>query len=178
MASTASGMGEGPSTFFFGGEFMDHENNDTTCTTDTAVIACTLVPEHLRSQVTADLFGANFPLQLEPAIFSFASQLSDDYSGGYWYFYQLGNDGFYMAPHQESGGESDGRGKRYQVVSLIGNECSMSADALGIAACLFAYSHLSFGQGSFAETCAEHYHRLREFMLDHAEASHILRIID
>jgi hypothetical protein len=138
-------------------------------TDTTAIITCTLVPEQQRSQVTADLFGVNFPLQLEPFIYSVASQLSEDYSNGYWQFYQLGNGGFYMSP------DSTGR---FQVTSLNGNEALMSADALGITACLFAYSHLSFGQGDYAETCAEHYHLLREFMLDHDEAGNILRMID
>lgn len=143
--------------------------NETTDTIDTAIITCTLVPEHLRPTVTADLFGSYFPLQLEPFIFSMASQLSEDYSGGYWDFYQISNGGFYLAP--DSAG-------RFQVSSPNGSECFMSADALGIAVSLFAYSHLSFGQGDFAEICAEHYHLLREFMMAHAEASNILGIID
>jgi hypothetical protein len=54
----------------------------------------------------------------------------------------------------------------------------MSGDALGITACIYAYSHLSFGQGNFAETCAQHYHWLREYMFQHAEARDILRAID
>ncbi len=32
--------------------------------------------------------------------------------------------------------------------------------------------------GDFAETCAAQYHLLRDFMLDHAEATGILRAID
>ena len=132
-------------------------------------ITSTLVPEHQRINLTADLFGAYFPLQLEPAIFSFASQLSEDYSGGFWNFYTTSSGGFYMAP--DSAG-------RFQVVSLNGSECLMSADALGITACLYTYSHLSFGDGGFAEVCAEHYHLLREFALDHAEAGNIFCAID
>jgi hypothetical protein len=138
-------------------------------TSDTAVITRTLVPEHLRTTVTADLFGAYFPLQLEPFVFSMASRLSEDYSGGYWNFYTLSNGGFYLAP------DSSGR---FNVASENGYECFMSADALGIADCLFAYSHLSFGQGDFAETCAEKFHLLREFVFAHAEAGNILRVID
>jgi len=135
----------------------------------TPTITATLVPDHLRTNVTADLFGVYFPLQLEPAIFSFASQLSEDYSGGYWHFYTLSNGGFFLAP------DSNGR---FQVSSPNGHECFMSADALGLTCCLYAYSHLSFGQSDFAETCAEHYHRLREFAFAHAEAADIFRAID
>ena len=136
---------------------------------ENTAITRSLVPEHLRTNVTADLFGSYFPLQLEPFIFSMASRLSEDYSGGLWDFYQLSNGGFYMCP--------DSAGK-YQVISENGSECFMTADALGITTCLHAYSHLSFGQGEYAETCAEKYHLLRDFMFAHAEAGNILRIID
>ncbi len=87
--------------------------------TNNMTLTCTLVPESLRTSITADLFGAYFPLQLEPFVFSMASRLSEDYSGGYWNFYQLGNGGFYMAPQLVA---CDGKGKRYQVVSLNGHE--------------------------------------------------------
>jgi hypothetical protein len=136
---------------------------------DSTIITATLVPESQRTTVTANLFGAYFPLQLEPFVFSMASQLSEDYSGGYWNFYTLSNGGFYMAP------DSTGR---FQVTSENGSECFMTADALGLTCCLYAYSHLSFGQGDFAETCAEQYHKVREFVFAHAEAADIFRAID
>lgn len=128
-----------------------------------------LVADDQRTNITADLFGAYFPLQLEPFVYAITSKLSEDYSGGYWHFYQLGNGGFYMAP------DSDGK---FQVISENGSECFMTADALGITACLYAYSHLSFGQGDFAGKCAEQFHLLREYMMAHAEASSILKVID
>ena len=136
---------------------------------DTHIIIRHLVAEDQRTQVTADLFGIYFPLQLEPFIFSQASRLSEDYGGGYWLFYTLDNGGFYMAP------DSDGN---FQVISPNGWEGFMSADAFGITVCLFAYSNLSFGSGQFAETCAEQYHLLREYMMDHAEAGAILAATD
>lgn len=135
---------------------------------DTAIIR-QLDADDQRTNITADLFGVYFPLQLEPFVYAITSKLSEDYSGGYWHFYCLSNGGFYMAP------DSDGK---FQVVSENGHECFMSADALGVTACLFAYSHLSFGQGEFADTCGRHYHWLREYMFAHAEAANILRAID
>ena len=57
-----------------------------------------------------------------------------------------------------------------------GFEGSMSADAAGIAACLFALSHLSFQIPD--ESIARHFHLLRDFALEHAEASAILAAID
>jgi hypothetical protein len=65
-----------------------------------------------------------------------------------------------MAPDDEG---------KFAVISENGHECFMSADALGITACLYAYSHLSFGDDGFAETCAQQYHWLRECMFEHAE---------
>lgn len=128
-----------------------------------------LVADNQRTKVTADLFGVYFPLQLKPFVYAITSKLSEDYSGGYWRFYRLSNGGFLMAPDSEG---------KFQVASENGHECFMSADALGITACLFAYSNLSFGQGDFADVCAQHYHWLREFMFEHAEARDILRAID
>ncbi len=128
-----------------------------------------LVADDQRTTITADLFGVYFPLQLEPFIYAMKSKLSEDYSGGFWHFYQLGNGGFYMAPDITG---------QFQVVSENGFECFMSGDALGITACLYAFSNLSFGQVEFAETCAQHYHWLRAYMFEHAEAGNILRLID
>ena len=144
-------------------------SSDTHVISNTNIITRQLVADEQRTEVTADLFGVYFPLQLEPFIFSMASRLSEDYGGGYWQFYTLGNGGFYMAP------DSDGR---VQVVSPNGWEGFMSADVFGITVCLFAYSNLSFGSGQFADTCAEQYHLLREFMMDHAEARAILAATD
>jgi hypothetical protein len=74
-----------------------------------------------------------------------------------------------MAPDQD---------EPFEVQSLNGYEGSLSANALGIAVCLYAYSHLSFGDGGFAESCAEHYHRLLDYACEHPEAAAILRVID
>ena len=55
---------------------------------------------------------------------------------------------------------------------------TLSADALGIVCCLYAYTHLSFqGDFDFGRTCAKHYHLLRHFMMDHDEVAAILGAI-
>ena len=136
---------------------------------DSNLITRNLVPEDQRTDVTTDLFGVYFPLQLEPFIFSMASRLSEDYGGGYWLFYTLDNGGFYMAPDSEG---------QFQVVSPNGYDGFMSADAFGITVCLYAYSNLSFGAGEFAATCAEEYHLLRDYMMEHGEARAILGATD
>ncbi len=118
---------------------------------------------------TARLFGHQFPMRLEPTVFNIAGNLSAEYDGGYWEFYKLSNGGFYMAPASE---------EQFSVSSENGYEGSMSGDALGLVVCLFAFSLLSFGDGAFAEICAQQYHLLREFALDHAEVGSIMQAID
>ena len=104
------------------------------------------VANKLRIQHTADLFGIRFPLNIEPAIYSIAGNIASEYNGAYWEFYALRNGGFYMAPLSK---------QSYQVSCENGYESQLSADALGITACMYAYSHLSFNSNqAFAEMCA------------------------
>jgi hypothetical protein len=118
----------------------------------------------------AQFFDYHFSLRLEPFVFDMARSLSQDYGGGYWEMYQLGNGGFYMAPASDS---------LFHVSCVNGYEGNLSADALGITVCLYAYSNLSFsGMPDFAEKCTEHYHLLREYMFEHAEVKGILGAID
>ena len=136
----------------------------------TKAITRQLVSIDQRIKVTADLFGIYFPMRIEPYVYSIAAGLASDYTGGFWHFYTLSNRGFYMAPDDD---------KLFDVICDNGYEGKLSADALGITACLYAYSHLSFRDNlALAEPCAEHYHLLREYMLEHVEASAILRAID
>lgn len=129
-----------------------------------------LVCNNHRIKYTADLFGIRFPFKIEPAIYSVAGNIAVEYDGAYWEFYNLSNGGFYMAPISDS---------LYQVSCENGYEGKLSADALGITACLYAYSHLSFSSNEvFAEMCANHYHWLRAYMLEHKEARAILSSID
>lgn len=105
--------------------------------TTTNIITATLVPEASRMDVAGKHFGIRFPLTVEPMIFQFATQLAPAYGGGYWSFYKLSNGGFYMAPNLD---------KSFQVIADNGFSGTMSAEALGITACLYAFSNLSFGE--------------------------------
>ena len=128
-----------------------------------------LVKNYDRVNHTAGIFGVHFPMCLEPFVYSVTDSIAPEYNGGYWEFYSLSNGGFYMAPKSDS---------VFHVSCDNGFEGNLSADALGITACLYAYSHLSFSDDDFAETCAQHYHLLREYMLEHSEARDILGAID
>lgn len=140
-------------------------------TTEEAHIARALLDDEHRVSVPAALFGAMFPTRVEPYVFGIARTLSEDYGGGYWDMYSLSNGGFYLAPSGEH---------RFAVRCGNGYEGDMSADAFGIACCLYCYSHLSFSAPrSMAEMCAEQYHLLREYMLaGHGEARAILAATD
>ena len=129
-----------------------------------------LLSDAERIALPAKLFGTlAFPFKVEPTIFNMAGMLAADYAGGFWDMYQLSNGGWYMSPVSE---------RSFMVTSQNGYSGEMSADALGITACLFAFSHLSFGSGVLAERCAEQYHLLRELALDHAESRAILAACD
>ena len=155
----------GASLYFFRLDFI---MNDTT-NADSPSITRRLVPESERMAFVDKLFGLSYVLKLEPIVFRFAEHLAANYDYGYWEFFSLSNGGFYMAPRSDT---------VYNVSCDNGFEGQMTADALGVVACLYSFSNLSFGDGEFAEACANHYHWLREFAMDHAEVRSILRAID
>ncbi len=133
------------------------------------IITAQLVPESQRLDIADRHFGIRFPLQFEPMVYRFAEQLAESYTGGYWQFYTLSNGGFYMAPdHAES----------FDVVADNGYTGTLSADALGITACLYAYSNLSFTEDNFGQRCAKNFRRLLNFAMQHPEASAIRAAID
>ena len=107
-------------------------------------------------------------LIFEGAVYDFMRRFAADYQGAYWQFYELSNGGFYMAPDE---------GPFRLSVDSNGYEGMMSADAAGITVCLFACSHLSF-RYSEDNVFGDHFHFLRAFAAEHAEASAIFAAID
>ena len=132
-------------------------------------ITAKIVPDSQRMDAADKHFGIRYPLVVEPMIYQFATQLAPAYIGGYWNFYRLSNGGFFVAPNLA---------ESFEVIADKGYEGKMSAEALGITACLYAYSNLSFGEGEFGETCAGHYERLYQFAIQHPEAAAIRAAID
>jgi hypothetical protein len=120
-----------------------------------------------RLQTLPRHFGRHM-LTVEYAVYAFMRKLANQYSGGHWAFFELSNGGFYMAPECAT--------ELSICVDGNGFEGTMNADAAGIIVCLFALSHLSFQIAD--ESIAQHFHRLRDFALEHAEASAILTAID
>lgn len=127
------------------------------------------VPEDRGLDITEQLFGMCCPLQLEPVIYGITDRVSNEYTGGYWDFYTLSNGGFYMSPASD---------ESFKVTCQNQYRGALSADALGITACLYAYSNLSFSNGDIAREYARQYHLLREYMMEHTDVRAILGATD
>jgi hypothetical protein len=133
---------------------------------DSTKIIAARVPDGERIDALPRHFGRHL-LAVENAVYTWLRELSQDYSGGYWHFYELSNGGFYMAP--------DCGSLRVRVAGN-GYDGVMSGDAAGITACLFALSHLSFRMP--VELVSEHFHWLLAFAAEHREASAIIAATD
>lgn len=135
----------------------------------TKSITNTIVPESERLAFVDRLFGIQYVLKLEPTVFRMAERIAPDYTGGYWQFHELGNGGMYLAPRFDT---------EFSISCENGYEGKLSPDALGIAACMCAFSHLSFDDDRLAQVCAEQYHLLRAYLFEYPEAKVILRATD
>jgi len=125
------------------------------------------VPDGERLYVLPKRFGQHM-LVVENAIYDFMAAHARTYCGGFWKFVELSNGGFYMAPVGETTFDVHIEGNGFEGV--------LSADAAGITACLFAFSHLSFQIQS--DALVNHFYHLRDFALEHAEAIAIMGAID
>ena len=129
-------------------------------------ITARVIPESERLDMLPKHFG-RYLMVVENMIYGWTRRLVPNYTGAYWQFYELSNNGFYMAPSID---------KSHVSVEGNGFEGEMSADAIGITACLFAYSHGSFQFRS--ETFGNHYHWLREYSYFHPAAQLISAACD
>ena len=137
-----------------------------------------LIPEQDRLDFISTRWGNTFPLQLEPTIFKMASDLSNDYKGGLWNFYNLidkrhKEPGFFMAPDDT---------QLFFVTARNGFFGLLSAEELGICACLYAYSNLAFHihetDLELSEKYSNNYHILRDFVFEHPSCHTILTVIN
>ena len=131
-------------------------------------VTATLVSVEDRMDFLPAMFPRCFVLG-ESMVFRWMENLSLDYKGGFWEFYRLSNGGFYMAPRTEAKAfwlEVDGNGF----------SDSVSADAAGIIACLFALCYMAHRTED--DAVIDNYHYLREYISHHPEAVKIWRAID
>lgn len=129
-----------------------------------------MVEESQRMNIGPKMFGAGrFCFQVEIFIYSFADRLSADYAGGYWDFYTLSNGGFFMAPRSA---------KPFVVTSPNGYTQTLSPEAFGIVACLYAYSALMGKNDAFREKYLAFYEMLLDYAEVHPEHAEIYTAID
>ena len=81
---------------------------------------CKPIPEERRAAYARKVFGAGYPLLVEPVIFAMADMLSPDYSGGMWLYCGICPEGtMYSYPDTDD---------NFRVVSPNGFECTMSSE--------------------------------------------------
>lgn len=128
-----------------------------------------IVPDERRLEFLPSLFGSSLLIVAENAVYSFMDQLSPlDYRGGHWDFYEHDGKPLFMAPRHTT---------RFRITGEItGFQGDVSAEAAGIIATLFTFSHLSFRNQS--ERLSEGYAQLHTYCAGHPEATEILQAID
>jgi hypothetical protein len=128
----------------------------------------TLVAEHARISTLSSVFGCH-SVAFESLCFNWLRRLANEqYTGGYWNYYILGNNGFYMAPRHD---------RAFRLTNPLNwFEGSVTPDAAGIIASLFASNQLCNRTG-----ISEHielYYALREYAAQHPEHRLIFQAID
>ncbi len=148
---------------------LAHSSKDSNMETiNENTITASRVADAARLLFLPTYFGRDM-MKVETAIFRHMSELCESYHGGFWHFYELSNGGAFMAPASDAP----------LAIGVYGNHYSgtMSAEAAGITATLFALSHLTFNYPD-ADVLIERFHQLRDFAADHAESSAIFAAID
>ena len=131
-----------------------------------AIITATQIAPENRLNTLPTFFPTCF-MQFENTVYTVMDKICENYSGGFWEFYELSNGSFYMAPDMD---------ESCSISVPFGNgyEGTMSAEAAGITVCLYAYCFIAETHSAMAD----HYWRLRDFANNHAEASAIFQAID
>ncbi len=138
-------------------------------TTHSTALAASLVPDHRRAEFLPNLFGLNLLLIGEHTLYGLMEWLSpEDYGGGFWDFYEFDGRPLFLAPTSKP---------RYRIICRTNDYTGeVTAEAAGIIATLFTFSHLSFKYES--NRLADGYGRLFGFAAGHPEASEIFQAID
>ncbi|WP_313666010.1 antirestriction protein [Shinella sp.] len=131
--------------------------------------AATIVSEEGRLAFLPSLFGRSLLIIAENAVYGFMEKLSPlDYAGGFWDFYEQDGQPLFLAPRSTA---------RFRITGdVTGFQGEVSADAAGVIATMFTFSHLSFRYQS--ERLCDGYSRLYAYSASHPEASEIFQAID
>lgn len=132
-----------------------------------AVIAANLVADDEERLLCLPMIAGSRCVVLEHTIYDMLRTMSEDYDGGYWNYYLLSNNGFYMAPNTV---------KSFAMACENGFRGEVSANTAGIIACAMAYSHLSFLESG--ARFAEAYYQLSDFIYQQPDAGVIRAALD
>ena len=128
-----------------------------------------IVPDEARQDFLPTLFGRSHLIVAENAVSAWMERLSPlDYRGGSWDFFEHESKPLFLAPRSRT---------RFRITGDV--TCfqgEVSAEAAGIIATMFAFSHLSFKFET--ERLVEGYERLYAYSADHPEASEIFQAVD
>jgi hypothetical protein len=110
---------------------------------------------------------------IDTAVYDSLANLAVDQSqyGNLYELVVLSTGGLYLAPDRKY--QKD---KKITLRSPNGSERTVSSDAAGIVASLFAFSHLSFGRGG--QVAGGAYRKLYAYALNHAEIGDIAALLD
>lgn len=116
------------------------------------------LPKHVKRHV----------IQFENIIYYLAQSMCHQYSGGYWNFYELSNEGFFLAP---------ALGQPLEIfVDGNGFNGFVSPEGIGVIVTLFSLNGISGQQDD--GYLIDKYYALRDFALQHPERDLILLAID
>ena len=110
----------------------------------------------------------------ENRLYAFAQFLLPEYTGGYWSFHHLSNNGFLSALERD-------KASTLLLVSPNGFNARMDAVAASIVVNLMTMSDLSFALQHQPSLCAQVsrlFHALRDYALEHPKVNDILAAID
>lgn len=138
-------------------------------TTQENIVEVTVVAESEREGFLPSLLGRHF-LVFEALTYRYLRRFCTDYSGGFWEFYKLSNNGFFMAPTS-----LDTPSLRLVCVENY-FEDDLSYEAAGVVVCLYALNQIAWKTGE--DQIIELYYCLRELAKQHNESSLIFRAID
>lgn len=128
----------------------------------------TLVAESDRLSTMGNIFGAHAVTFQSYAFDALKRLAGEQYTGGYWHFYRLDNDGFYMAPSHDQEFHLSNPDNYF--------DGSVTPDAAGIIASLFALNRLC--NRTRIDEHIELYYALRAYCHQHPERRQIFKAID
>lgn len=130
------------------------------------IIERQLCPEAQRMNFLTEHVGRRF-FEYEAGVYDTMSRYCHGYNGGYWSYYTLSNNGFYICLNDEN--------RRFRVTCESNHyDGEMSAEAACIGVNLFVLCQLSAHDEGFVDK----FYALREFAIQHSEAAAIMAFID